>query len=106
MASDDAGGYRLTPGALADLDDLWLYSAQTWTVAQADRYIDDLTQIFATIAAMPELAREYAEFTPPVRIHAHHNTLIVHTIAVDHIIVLRLLGGKQDWMAILKAADS
>ncbi len=105
MSSGDARSYRLAPRALDDLDDIWRYSAEKWSIAQADRYIDELVRMFETIAAMPELARERKEFTPPVRIHAHESHLIIYTIAEDHVAILRLLGGRQDWVSILKAAD-
>lgn len=101
----DAQPYRLAPRALADLDDIWRYSAETWSISQADRYLDDLVRMFDAIAAMPTLARERSEFTPPVRIHVHESHLIVYTIAEDHVSILRLLGGQQDWVSILKAAD-
>ncbi len=110
MSSDelplgDTGLYRLTPRALDDLDDIWRFSAETWSVTQADRYIDELVRVFETIASMPTLARARHEFVPPVRIHPYGSHLIVYTIEADHIAVLRLLGGQQDWISILKAAD-
>ncbi len=37
MAPAEPDAYRLTPRALADLDDIWRHSAETWSVAQADR---------------------------------------------------------------------
>jgi toxin ParE1/3/4 len=54
---------------------------------------------------MPTLARERSEFTPPVRIHVHESHLIVYTVTDYHITILRLLGGRQDWISVLKAAD-
>jgi toxin ParE1/3/4 len=41
--SVEATHYELTPQALADLEGIWLYSAETWSSGQADRYIDSLT---------------------------------------------------------------
>ncbi|MBX9909787.1 MAG: type II toxin-antitoxin system RelE/ParE family toxin [Beijerinckiaceae bacterium] len=105
MPSGSGGRYRLTPRALADLDDIWRFSAEIWSTAQADRYVDTLADLFETIATMPTLARERAEFTPPVRIHAHEAHVIVYTTAADHVVILRLLGGRQDWVSILKATD-
>lgn len=105
MSSGESARYRLAPRALADLDDIWRFSAETWSIEQADRYIDDLVRVFEMIAAMPTLARERAELTPPVRIQVHENHLIVYTTAEDHVAILRLLGGRQDWISILKAAD-
>ncbi len=105
MSSAEGPPYRLTPRALADLDEIWRYSAETWSIAQADCYIDALARMFETIAAMPTLARERREFTPPVRIHVHESHLIIYTVADDHVVILRLLGGRQDWASILKAAE-
>ncbi len=97
--------YRLSWRARNDLDAIWLFSAKAWPVEQADHYIDDLSRVFDIVADMPSLARERAEFSPPVRIHAHRKHLIIYTIATDHVAILRLLGDQQDWVSIFKAAD-
>lgn len=55
---------------------------------------------------MPTLARERTEFTPPVRVHVHDQHLVVYRVEGDHIVILRLLGGRQDWRTILHAFDS
>lgn len=105
MSFGERGQYRLAPQAVADLDDIWRFSAERWSIGQADRYIDDLVRIFEMISAMPTLARERAEFKPPVRIHVHESHLIIYMIAEDRVTILRLLGGQQDWISILNAAD-
>jgi toxin ParE1/3/4 len=97
--------YQLTPKATDDLEDIWRFSAEQWSITQADRYIDDLTRIFETIAAMPTLASERNEFEPPVRIHVHGSHVIIYVIVDDYVQVLRLLGARQDWVSILKKAD-
>lgn len=105
MSFDEARPYRLTPRALVDLEDIWRYTAEAWSVERADRYTDELARVFETIAALPTLARERTEFDPPVRIHTHESHLIVYALADDYVAILRLLGGRQDWVSILKAAD-
>ncbi|WP_209714988.1 type II toxin-antitoxin system RelE/ParE family toxin [Duganella sp. 1411] len=35
--------YRLTPAAERDLESIWIYTSQRWSIDQADRYIDMLT---------------------------------------------------------------
>jgi toxin ParE1/3/4 len=105
MAPVEPGAYRLTPRALADLDEIWRYSAETWSAAQADRQVDALAVIFALIATMPGLARERAEFTPPVRIHAHEGHLVIYRLVEGQAVILRLLGGAQDWLAVLRATE-
>lgn len=105
MSFSKPAHYRLAPKALADLDDIWRYTAETWSIDQADSYIDALVQSFETILSMPTMARERVEFNPPVRIHIHQYHLIIYMIDKDHIAVLRLLGGRQNWHAILTALD-
>lgn len=105
MSSAKPDHYRLAPKALDDLDEIWRYTAENWSLAQADDYIDALTHAFEAILAMPTMARERTEFKPPVRIHLHQSHLIIYSVGKDHITVLRLLGGRQNWQAILKAID-
>lgn len=93
--------FRLTPKARDELEEIWSYSAQTWSINQADRYIDSLVEILNTIAALPEIARERVEYQPPVRIHVHAQHLIIYRIEVNFVLVIRILGGNQDWRAIL-----
>ena len=97
--------YRLTPKAIADLEAIWLYTTAQWSAEQADQYVDELEQIFNTFAAMPEMARERREFSPPVRIHPHRQHLVIYREASDTVEIIRVLGGAQDWMAVLKRLD-
>jgi toxin ParE1/3/4 len=105
MSSGDTGRYRLSPRAFEDLDDAWRYSAEQWSIEQADKYIDELVLTFEMIAAMPTLARERREFTPPVQIHTHESHLIIYAISAVSVVILRLLGGRLDWVSVLTAAD-
>ena len=108
MAPPDRS-YRLSPRAFEDLEDIWQYGAENWSAEQADRYVAGLATAFQMIAEMPGLARERQEFQPPVRMHPHGSHLIVYTASDepgrDDVVILRLLGGHQDWRVILRALD-
>ncbi|WP_431355772.1 type II toxin-antitoxin system RelE/ParE family toxin [Caulobacter segnis] len=67
--------------------------------------MDDLAAVFDMIATLPSLGREWTLFDPPVRTHVHRQQLIVYRLEDDHLAILRLLGGAQDWISILAAAD-
>lgn len=97
--------YRLAPRARTDLEAIWRYSSQNWSIERADRYIDDLERVFEIIAAMPELARERREFTPPVRIHVHERHVIAYALSEDGVVILRVLGGRQDWASVLRETE-
>jgi toxin ParE1/3/4 len=105
MSSSEVTHYRLTPLAEEDLENIWRYTAETWSTAQADRYIDELVVVFEMLVAVPEAAHERDEFDPPVRIHSHARQLVVYLIKDDHLAILRVLGGGQDWEAILGQVD-
>jgi toxin ParE1/3/4 len=106
MAPGELTGYRLTPKAEDDLEAIWRYSAETWSPGQADIYIDTLIATIETIVAMPTLARERVDFNPPVRIHPAAEHLIIYCIEGDILLVIRILGGRQNWRAMLEVIDA
>ncbi len=96
---------RLTPRAEADLEDIWRHGAVEWSPEQADRYIDGLVAVFDLLRSMSRIAREHTEFTPPVRIHPTGPHLVIYRIAVPHLEILRIVGGRQDWQKLLEVLD-
>ena len=106
MAAGEFTGYRLTPKAEADLEVIWRYSAETWSANQADTYINTLIRTIETIVTMPTIARERLEFDPPVRIHPSAEHLIIYYIDTDSIHIVRILGGRQNWRALLAKIDA
>jgi len=38
--------YLLTPAAQGDLEEIWLYTAHTWSPQQAERHTDALEETF------------------------------------------------------------
>lgn len=58
-----AGTYRLTPLAESDLEDIWDFTAETWSVSQAVNYTDDIIDALENLASSaregrPVVARE------------------------------------------------
>ena len=47
--------YRLAPEAKRDLEAIWLYTLEEWGLEQANRYTDELTDVFAQLAFGPQL---------------------------------------------------
>ncbi len=94
----------LTPAAQSDLEAIWLYSAETWSPNQADRYLDGLARSMETLCELPEIARLHPEFAPSVRIHPSAKHLIIYRHESDDLIVLRVLAARQDWQVMLGEA--
>jgi toxin ParE1/3/4 len=42
--------YRLSPLAETDLEDIWLYTFENWSLEQADRYQNDIMAAIAALA--------------------------------------------------------
>lgn len=105
MSSDKLKGYQLTPKATDDLEEVWRYGAENWGLEQADLYIDGLAHLFDVLVKNPVLARERAEFTPLVHIHTHQSHLVVYRVEDDHVLIVRILGGEQNWIDILHRTE-
>ena len=49
--SDRRGGYRLSPRAEDDLEEIWLYTLTHWSLEQADSYHADFVAAFEGLAS-------------------------------------------------------
>ena len=49
--------YRLSPLAVADLEDIWLYTFERWSLDQADRYQHDLIAAIEALASGMKVGR-------------------------------------------------
>lgn len=105
MAASELKGYLFKPQAEDDLAAIWRYSAETWSADQADFYISNLIRTIETLVAMPALAREHDEFSPPMRIHPVAEHLIIYSIEGDRLVVVRILGSRRNWRALLEVID-
>jgi toxin ParE1/3/4 len=57
-------GYRLSPAAQADLEDIWAYTTRTWTVGQAETYILDIRDACAGLASGDRIAQAADDIRP------------------------------------------
>ena len=97
--------YRLTPRASEDLEDIWRYSARTWSVDQAERHLETLFRTFDALVAMPKMARERREVSPPVRVHPSAGHVVIYRIERDGLLIIRVLDARRNWQGILAALD-
>ena len=89
----------LSPKAARDVDDVWNYSARTWSVAQADRYINGLRDLLRLLCDTPGLARLRRDVDPPVRLHPYRSHVIIFRSDPPLLDVLRILHARADWRA-------
>ena len=93
--------WHLTPAAELDLETIWINTATRWGARQAERYVDGLFEVFALLADFPEMARERAEFTPPVRLHPHKSHSVIYVPSDEGLDIIRIFHMRQDFWAIL-----
>lgn len=96
-----SSGWALRPAAEADLAEIWLHGVSNWGVEQAERYADGLFALFDLLVEFPEMSRERAEFSPPVRIHPTGAHLVIYRQADEKIEIIRILHGHQNLTAYL-----
>jgi toxin ParE1/3/4 len=89
------GGYRLSPLAEADLEDIWLYTFKTWSLEQADSYQADIVAAFDGLARGQKKGRPVdireGYFKYPVGLH-----LVFYQINDLHIDIIRVLHQRMD----------
>ena len=87
--------YALSPLAEIDLEEIWFYTLQTWSLAQADSYLRDLILTFEGLASGTKRGRgvdvrpDYLKC--PVGSH-----MIYFRDRDDQIEVIRVLHQRQD----------
>ncbi len=94
-------GWILRPAAEVDLSEIWLQGAAPWGLEKAERYADGLFALFDLLVEFPEIARERAEFSPPVRLHPGGAHLVVYRQTEEGIEIIRILHGHQNLTAFL-----
>ena len=90
----------LSRRAKADIDEIWEFSAATWSPAQADRYLTGLDDILRLLCRQPALARLRREFDPPIRMHPYRSHVILYRDDAATIDVIRILHANADWQML------
>ena len=92
---------RLTPAAPIDLDIIWEQTVARWSAEQAEAYILQLNESFRLLCDFPEMARERAEISPPIRLHPSGRHLILYRLEAGALVILRVVHQRQNWSAWL-----
>jgi toxin ParE1/3/4 len=53
--------YKISKKASNDLEEIWFYTFENWSIGQADRYIDLIVDEFEYIAENPKSGKDYNE---------------------------------------------
>jgi len=90
------GSYNLTEAASLDLDNLYLYGILNYGLAQADIYYDGLCKHFEMLSQYPSWGNDYGYIEPGLSRYEYHAHSIYYLCEKNKIIVIRVLGARQD----------
>lgn len=96
--------YLLRERAEADLADIWRYTAQRWSVAQADKYYHELVEALGALASQPALGRPCDETRAGYRRHNVGSHVVFYLNAGDDVDVVRILHARRDFRRHLPSA--
>lgn len=87
--------YRLSPRAIADLEEIWLYTFKNWSLEQADSYHNAIIEAFEDLAVGKKTGRPVeirdGYFKHPVGAH-----LVFYRFNEAGLTVIRVLHQRMD----------
>ncbi len=89
--------YVLSPRAQADLDGIWEYTADTWSVDQAERYVRLIADGISTVAAKPARGRPCDHIREGYRKYPVGSHVLFYRLSGDGINVVRILHQQMDF---------
>ena len=90
-----AKSYAVSPLAEIDLEEIWFYTLQTWSLDQADSYLRDLVATFEGLASGTKRGREVDVRSDYLKCPAGSH-MIYFRDEGDQIAVIRVLHQRQD----------
>lgn len=90
-----ATSYVISTDAQIDIDDLYAYSLLNFGIKQADRYLDSLYACFSMLCEHPHTGKNVDNIVSGAHRQVHQEHVIYYKLA-SPLLVLRILGGKQD----------
>ena len=93
--------YQISPEAVADLNKIWLYTFETWSLQQADRYYNLLIEEIGNICKIPYSGKLYDHVRKGYRASKVKSHIIFYKINNDVVEIIRILHQRMDIENIL-----
>ena len=93
--------WRTSAAADEDIAGIEVYGTVTFGRQQAAQYVDDLFATLDVIATVPRIARERSEIRSRARLYPFRAHNIFYVVDGRDILILRVLGHRQDWQNLL-----
>ncbi len=88
--------YLISNKAIADLEEIWIYTVETWSLAQADRYYSLIFDEINHICEQPTTGKSMDHIRKGYRASKVKSHLIFYRIVNDAIEIIRILHEKMD----------
>ena len=88
---------RFSKEAIKDLNEIWLYTFNTWSREQADRYYQLLTDECNYVARHPDSGKSMEHIKKSYRASRVKSHIIFYKIAKDNVVeIIRILHQQMD----------
>ncbi len=94
--SKNASIYLFSPKAKVDLEGIWLYTYETWSLAQADRYYNQIINACESLADDPEQGQNANNIRSRYRRFMIGKHFIFYRKTSDGIEIIRILHQQMD----------
>lgn len=88
--------YRLSPLAKDDLEDIWLYTLQNWSLEQADKYQGELIDAIEALAKGHKTGRAMDDVRVSYLKYAVGRHFVFYQITDNYLDVVRILHKQMD----------
>ena len=82
--------------AIEDLEEIWLYTFQTWSLEQADRYHDLIYKEIEFLARRPKSGRDSSHIRKDYRSSKVKSHFIFYKYSLSEIEIIRILHENMD----------
>lgn len=82
--------------AIEDLEEIWLYTFQTWSLEQADRYYNLIYKEIEFLAGKPTFGKDFSRVLKGYRFSKIKSHLIFYKHSSSEIEIIRILHENMD----------
>ena len=88
--------YGLSRKALADIESIWLYTVENWSIDQADRYYNLIFDEIEYLAEFPDSGKDFSYVRKDYRRSKVKSHLIFSRIRKNEVEIIRVLHQRMD----------
>ncbi|MDP9837440.1 toxin ParE1/3/4 [Neorhizobium huautlense] len=95
--SAEQKSYKLSPRAKRDLSEIWLYTREMWSIAQADSYYRDLTNSMQALAGGIKRGKPIDSVHPGYLSSATGSHRIIYRYRGPEVFIIRILHQRMNF---------